>query len=39
MVTEGERLGEGVGGMDWGFWDWQIHTEIYGMIGQWAPAI
>ena len=21
-----------------GVWDWHVHTEIYGMIGQWGPA-
>ena len=20
-------------------WDWHIHTEVYGMIGQWGPAV
>ena len=21
-----------------GVWDWFVHTEVYGMIGQWRPA-
>ena len=20
-------------------WDWHLHTEIYGIIGQWGPAV
>ena len=28
------------GGMDGlGAWDWHMHTEVYGMIGRWGPAI
>ena len=28
------------GGMDGlGAWDWHMHTEVYGMIGQRGPAI
>ena len=22
-----------------GVWDWHMHTEVYGMIGQWGPAV
>ena len=21
-----------------GVWDWHMHTEVYGMIGQWRPT-
>jgi len=21
-----------------GVWDWHMHTEVYGMIGQWGPV-
>ena len=34
LVTEGKR--QGVGGMDWG---WQMHIEVYGMIGQEGPDV
>ena len=20
-------------------WDWQVHNEVYGMTGQWGPAV
>ena len=36
LVTKGERLGER-GGL--GFLDWHTHTEVYGMTGQWGPAV
>ena len=30
----------GGGGRDeLGVWDWHTHTEVYGMIGQWGPAV
>ena len=22
-----------------GVWDWPMHTEVYGMTGQWGPAM
>ena len=22
-----------------GLWDWHMHTVVYGMIGQWGPAV
>ena len=22
-----------------GVWDWHVHMEVYGMIGQWGPAV
>jgi len=35
MVIKEDRLGEG-----WtGAWDWHMHTAVYGMIGQWQPAV
>ena len=35
MVTKGDRRGrDGLG-----VWDWHMHTEVYGMIGQWEPAV
>ena len=35
-----KRTSMGVGaGVDWGFGDWHMHTEIYGMIAQWGPAV
>ena len=41
MVTKGDRFGAGVEG-----WGWTgvlglalMHTEVYGTIGQWGPAI
>ena len=37
MVTEGDRL---VMGRDrLGVWDLHMHTEVYGMTGQWGPAV
>ena len=38
MVTKGERRGRGAG-MDWGIWDWPMHTIVCGVDGQWGPAI
>ena len=38
MVTKGNRYGE-EGEMDWGVWDWHMHTEVYGMITQQGPAV
>ena len=37
MVTKGDRLGGGEDGL--GVWDWHMHTEVYGMIGQQGPAV
>ena len=34
MVTKGDRLG----GDGLGVWDWHVHTEVYGMTGQWEPV-
>ena len=36
MVTKGLWKGErdGLGG-----WNWHRHTKVYGMIGQWGPAV
>ena len=28
------RWGEGLGA-----WDWHMHTRVYGMDGQWGPAV
>jgi len=25
--------------MDRGVWGWQVHPEVYGMRGQWGPAV
>ena len=36
MITKGDSL-EGRDGL--GVWDWQVHTEVYGMTGQWGPAV
>ena len=34
MVTKGvSEWGDSLG-----VWDWHMHTEVYGMIGQWGPA-
>ena len=34
-LPKGDRRGVGVReGL--GVWDWHIHTEVYGMIGQWG---
>ena len=22
-----------------GVWDWHMHTEVYGVIGQWGPSV
>ena len=30
---------DGVGEMDLEVWDWHVHTEVYGTIGQQAPAV
>ena len=32
-----EAKGKGRDGL--GVWDWHLHTEIYGMMGRWGPAI
>ena len=37
MVTKGDRWGGGKDGV--GVWHWHAHTEVYGMIGQWGPAV
>ena len=37
MVTKGVRLAGGRKGL--GVWDWHVHTAVYGMIGQWGPAV
>ena len=37
MVTEVDRLGGGRDGLE--VWDWHMHTEEYGMTGQWGPAV
>ena len=34
MVTKGDRWEDGLG-----VWDWHMLTEVYGMIGQWGPAV
>ena len=37
MVTKEDS---GVGGKDGlGVWDWQMHTLVYGLVGQWRPAV
>ena len=30
-------IGRGRDGL--GTWDWHMHTEVYGMAGQWGPAV
>ena len=25
--------------LSYGFWDWRVHTEVFGMTGQWGPAL
>ena len=37
MVTTRERWGVGKDRLE--VWDWHMHTEVYGMTGQWEPAI
>ena len=37
MVTKGYSYRHGMGGL--GVWDWDMCTEIYGMVGQWGPPI
>jgi len=45
MVTKGDRWGDRVGGGPAGggdglaVWDWHMHTEVFGMTGQWGPAV
>ena len=36
MVTKGDSLKRRDG---LGFWDQHVHTEIYGMTGQWEPTV
>ena len=36
-IRKGTGGGGGRDGL--GAWDWHMHTEVYGMIGQWGPAI
>ena len=31
--------GTGGGRSGIGDWDWHMHTEVCGMIGQWGPAV
>ena len=31
------QVGGGWDGL--GGWDWHMHTEVYGMIGQWGPGV
>ena len=38
MVTNGDRWGWG-GRDGMRIWDWHVHTEVYGVIGQWGPAV
>ena len=35
-VTKGDRWGGGKDGL--GVWDWRMHSEEYGTIGQQGPA-
>ena len=35
--SQTEKLMGGRDGL--GVWDWHMHTEVYGMIGQWGPAV
>ena len=35
MVTKRDRWRWG----ELGFWDWHMHTDVYGMIGQQGPAV
>ena len=35
MIIKGDRCGRRD---ELGVWDWHMHTEVYGMIGQWGPA-
>ena len=28
-----------VGGFGLGVWHWHMHTEVFGIIGQWGPAV
>ena len=41
FLTTNSWLPKGPGGgrNGLGGWDWHMHTEVYGMIGQWGPAI
>ena len=36
MVTKGDRWGERD---ELGIWDWEILSEVYGIIGQRGPAV
>ena len=36
MVTKEDRCRKRDG---LGVWDWHMHTEVYGMMGQWRPAL
>lgn len=31
--------GTDVGGSEMGVWDWLMNTKVYGMIGQYGPAV
>ena len=38
--TYGYQRGQAEGGWNGlGIWDWHIHMEVYGMIGQWGLAV
>ena len=37
-LTDFETLTLIKAGLDWGVWDWHMHTEVWGMTGQKGPA-
>ena len=37
MVIKGSGQGRETDGL--GVWDWDMHTKVYGMIGQQGPAL
>ena len=37
IFTKGDRRDGGRDGL--GIWNWHMHTEVYGMIDQWGPAV
>ena len=41
LKTYNCQRGQGRKGLEgWtGVWDWHVHTEVYGMIGQWELAL
>lgn len=38
LMFQRGQVGGGGGRDRLGVWDWHVHMEVYGTIGQWGPA-